>query len=325
MGKLYGLYIKLSRDGKIKRTLSAVKGKGKLKDTTIAEELMSFMRLDLNEFSEVVNSLDAISESVEIQTEDGYEEVDMDKFTELLQKVNDYIQVYEKKDILHGTLFRTMMEDAVPVDDGSAWFVYESKHRMITKMDDILRVQYYMGLALQRLCEKKPLNMKKDFPMLQGVECIQILDMGEKLSEQYYFRSICNYYAYLFLRFLNKKPLVARCYCCGNYFIPKTRKMTLYCDRIFKNGKTCKQIGPTLKHKLNIEKDEVLKTFDKVKQKMYKRYERQNDAMGDLPHGLSWQEYQAWHTKATQARDAYVAGKVSAEETIKIINDTDIN
>ena len=154
---------------------------------------------------------------------------------------------------------------SVPADDGSAWFVYESKHRMITKMDDILRVQYYMGLALQRLCEKKPLNMKKDFPMLQGVECIQILDMGEKLSEQYYFRSICNYYAYLFLRFLNKKPLVARCHCCGNYFIPKTRKTTLYCDRIFKNGKTCKQIGPTLKHKLNIEKDEVLKTFDKVK------------------------------------------------------------
>ena len=58
---------------------------------------------------------------------------------------------------------------------------------------------------------------------------------------------------------------------------------------------------------------------------MYKCYERQNDAMGDLPHGLSWQEYQAWHTKATQARDAYVAGKLSAEETIKIINDTDIN
>jgi len=91
MGKLYGLYIKLSRDGKIKRTLSAVKGKGKLKDTTIAEELMSFMRLDLNEFSEVVNSLDAISESVEIQTEDGYEEVDMDKFTELLQKVKAFM------------------------------------------------------------------------------------------------------------------------------------------------------------------------------------------------------------------------------------------
>ena len=118
--------------------------------------------------------------------------------------------------------------------------------------------------------------------MLQGVECIQILDMGERLSEQYYFRSICNYYAYLFLRFLNKKPLVARCHCCGNYFIPKTRKMTLYCDRIFKNGKTCKQIGPTLKHRLNIEKDEVLKTFDKVKQKMYKRYERQNDAVPDF-------------------------------------------
>ena len=57
---------------------------------------------------------------------------------------------------------------------------------------------------------------------------------------------------------------------------------------------------------------------------MYKRYERQNDAMGDLPHGLTWQEYQAWHTKATQARDAYVAGKLSHEEAIKIINTTDI-
>lgn len=44
-----------------------------------------------------------------------------------------------------------------------------------------------------------------------------------------------------------------------------------------------------------------------------------------IPYGLTWQEYQAWRTKAMQARDAYVAGKLSAEEVIKIINNTDIN
>jgi hypothetical protein len=64
-----------------------------------------------------------------------------------------------------------------------------------------------------------------------------------------FFDYVKDYYEYLMLLFYNRKEAVCECELCSRYFIPKTKKKTLYCDRGFKDGKTCKQIGPLIKHK----------------------------------------------------------------------------
>lgn len=314
-----GLYISYNNKGQVRKTLVTPKGETHIENSTIAKEIISFLNMSLVPFTEVVEYLNELSANVEIDNPEHFGEVDLVAFQELLNTTVRVIEVFEEEDIFHGTLLRTMMEDAVPPDDGSAMYIYQTKLEILKRLDAILQTQHYIELALQILCEKKEFSIAKDFPMLDSVETVQILSMDKALRAEYYFRSPCNYYCYLFLVYLNKKPNVARFQCCGDFFIPKTKKATLYCDRIIKNGKTCKQIAPHLKRRINAKSDEVLKTFERTKQKMYKRYERANDSLGPLAHGLSWNEYEQWQKSAREAKDKYVLGKITAEEALEII------
>ena len=314
-----GLYISYNNKGQIRKTIVTATGETYTENSTIAKELLSFLNMSLAPFTEVAEYLNVISANVEIDDPDHFGEVDLVAFQELLKTTVQVIEVFEEENIFHGTLLRTLMEDAVPPDDGSAMYIYQTKLEILKRLDAILQTQHYIELALQMLCEKKEFSIAKDFPMLDSVETVQILSMDKALRAEYYFRSPCNYYCYLFLMLLNKKPNVARCQCCGDYFIPKTKKVTLYCDRVIKNGKTCKQIAPHLKRRINAKSDEVFKTFERTKQKMYKRYERANDSLEPLAHGLSWNEYEQWQKSAREAKDKYVLGEITAEEALEII------
>ena len=314
-----GLYLSYNNKGQVRKTLVTANGETHIENSTIATEIISFLNMSLAPFTEVAEYLNDISANVEIDDPDHFGEVDLVAFQELLKTTVQVIEVFEEENIFHGTLLRTLMEDAVPPDDGSAMYIYQTKLEILKRLDAILQTQHYIELALQILCEKKEFSIAKDFPMLDSVEIVQILSMDKALRAEYYFRSPCNYYCYLFLVYLNKKPNVARCQCCGDFFIPKTKKVTLYCDRVIKNGKTCKQIAPHLKRRINAKSDEVLKTFERTKQKMYKRYERANDSLEPLAHGLSWNEYEQWQKSAREAKDKYVLGEITAEEALEII------
>ena len=121
------------------------------------------------------------------------------------------------------------------------------------------------------------------------------------------------------MRFIENQPSVTLCQCCGKYFIPKTKRTTLYCDRIIRDNKTCKQIAPALKHNRDVARDSVIQTFDRTKRKMYKRFERADYSSHLLAHGLTPTQYYDWLGKAEQARDEYLTGKISAEEALEII------
>ena len=314
-----GLYISYNNKGQIRKTIVTAKGETHTKTSTISDELISFLNMSLAPFAQVIEYLSGISETIEIDDPDHFGEVDVVAFQQLINATIQVIEIFEEEDVFHGTLLRTLMEDAVPPDDGTAMYIYTTKHEMWKRLDAILQTQHYIDLALQMLCENKEFSIAQDFPMLDHVETIQVLSMDQSLRAEYYFRSPCNYYCYLFLMLLNKKPNVARCQCCGDYFIPKTKKVTLYCDRVIKNGKTCKQIAPHLKRRINAENDKVLKAYERTKQKLYKRYERASCSLDPLPHGLSWQEYTNWIDLAGAAKANYLLGKITTEEALEII------
>ena len=143
---------------------------------------------------------------------------------------------------------------------------------------------------------------------------------GDGLTTQYHFRSAVDYYHFLLLQFVSDYPAVAWCHCCGRYFIPKTKKKTLYCDRILKDGKTCKEWGPVLKHRQKAAQISVVEEFDRAKRRMYKRYERAEFFNKEPSEkDLSYEEYYQWLDRAARARDDYLAGKLPAEEALKTI------
>lgn len=64
--------------------------------------------------------------------------------------------------------------------------------------------------------------------------------------------------------------------------------------------------------------DIVLKTFEKEKNKMYKRMERTN-AFGETPKSISYDEYVDWLNKAINAKNMYLNNELTEIEALRII------
>lgn len=115
---------------------------------------------------------------------------------------------------------------------------------------------------------------------------------------------------------------IARCAHCWDYFIPKTKKETLYCDREWDDEKTCKQLGPNAQRRVDRHYDTALELFEVHRKRMGARHERymQSNQKMDTEFMLGINEYFDWSEMAKQARLDYIDGKISAEEFIRRID-----
>ncbi len=128
----------------------------------------------------------------------------------------------------------------------------------------------------------------------------------------------------LMMYFRQEKQRIARCDYCWNYFIPKTKARALYCDRIF-DGQSCKKRGANLKRRKGPEQDDALKLFKQLRDRMYARMLRYQDApenQRDRLIPMTPAQYDEWEANARQARRDYIAGKIKAEEFLRRIDTT---
>lgn len=323
MQNICGLYVSVNEDGTIKRTLTVKNGETiKLEITTVNDEIIAFSELNFKYYAEIVEHIEDMSEESYIEvTEDDFGEagIDVDAYAEILQTVHELIETLEESNPLHGTLLRTLLEDQIPPDDGSAMYLIDSEAKIIDCLSSIMELQFLINDMLYDLRCGTPLDLEQKYSIFKTAEFTQIQTLGKRITTQYRFRSLIDYYIFLMMRFIENQPNVSLCQCCGKYFIPKTKRATLYCDRIIRDNKTCKQLATALKHKRDAARDSVIETFDRTKKKMYKRFERTNDFSNASTYSLSFAQYYDWLDKAEHARNEYLAEKISAEEALGII------
>lgn len=323
MQNICGLYVSVNNDGVIKRNLTTKSGEiKKFKKTTVYDEIISFSELNFKYYAEIIEFIENMSENSYVEMTDGdFGEagIDIDAYSEILRTVHRLIEILEKENPIHGTLLRTLLEDQIPPDDGSAMYLINNEAKIITCLSSVMELQFLITDILYDLRSGTPLDMENKYQIFETAEFTQIQTLGKRITAEYRFRSPIDYYIFLMMRFIAKSPNVALCQCCGRYFIPKTKHKTLYCDRIIRANKTCKQIAPALKHKRDAARNSVIETFDRTKKKMYKRFERADYSPHLLAHGLTPTQYYSWLNRAEQARDNYLADKISAEEALAII------
>lgn len=126
----------------------------------------------------------------------------------------------------------------------------------------------------------------------------------------------------LSLYFHQRTQRIARCEYCWAYFIPKTKKETLYCDRAG-GDKTCKQLGPNLKRYLGPEQDAVLRCYRTLRSRMAARMERYQAAAdwerkNLIPMDLF--QYTDWSEAASEARMRYLRKELTDEEFLRGID-----
>ena len=128
----------------------------------------------------------------------------------------------------------------------------------------------------------------------------------------------------LALYFQQDKQRIARCDYCWGWFIPKTKKVTRYCDRVT-DGFPCKQRGARFKRNLVEDEDGALKLCNQLRDRMYARLLRWQDAAPDERDKLipmDYEQYEVWSENARMARMEYLNGKLTAEEFLQRIDTT---
>ncbi len=218
-------------------------------------------------------------------------------------------------------------------DDGSASFLLHAGRRLL----QALEVPIYTQIRLRNIMEMtfdgmERATQQERFEKLRGVYP-KIAEFCDPARLDGYKNAILplpvdNVYQLrlveLMLYFHQEKQRIAQCDCCWNYFIPKTKARALYCDRIF-DGQSCKKRGANLKRRKGPEQDDALKLFKQLRDRMYARMLRYQDApenQRDRLIPMTPMQYDEWETNARQARREYMAGKIRAEEFLRRIDTT---
>lgn len=114
---------------------------------------------------------------------------------------------------------------------------------------------------------------------------------------------------------------IKRCGLCDRYFVLADKRKRDYCDRIYKNSRTCKQIGAKQRFNKDVEDDVFLQEFLRIYNRMYSRYYRM-DAWDSnrQTNKMSKDEFKTWTELASKARLSYKRGEISGEEMVKQIS-----
>lgn len=100
---------------------------------------------------------------------------------------------------------------------------------------------------------------------------------------------------------------IQKCQNCCKYFIPKTAHPTLFCDEIYQNNSTCKQIGSELRHQKTLEKDSILQEYRK-------RYQNLASESSKSDNPIIKQMYEDYKKEGLTMRKKYSQNKITKDD-----------
>lgn len=103
---------------------------------------------------------------------------------------------------------------------------------------------------------------------------------------------------------------IKKCQNCKRYFVPLTRSDEIYCDSIFENGKTCKQLG----YENKVKNDEILCQYRKI----YKTQNARKQRNSHIPQIA--ERFKTWADFAKKQLEACQRGEQSLENMVAAIS-----
>jgi len=161
---------------------------------------------------------------------------------------------------------------------------------------------------------KKVIKLNKVTSKMTEKELIQTI--RDKDNNRYGIQEIYeidNFYNLLFLELyfiLQEKTYLKKCKNCGKYFLT-TNSAVIYCDNVFSDNKTCREIGASKVFTKNLEKDEAYNLYRKV----YKKKQALSKAKG----GSFEIEYNRFKYQGKDKKNAYKLKEITKEEFIEWI------
>ena len=135
-------------------------------------------------------------------------------------------------------------------------------------------------------------------------------------SYLYSFNSLMSAYYFCVLYFIENNIPIKICKNCGKYFIPENRISSVYCNRIFENNKTCREVGAINAYNEKLKKDEVNLLYRRTLSAK-KMLANRNP---DIPIYL--EKYEKWKKEANKFKQDVKNGTKTEEEFKQWIEET---
>lgn len=216
-------------------------------------------------------------------------------------------------------------------DDGSASFLLRAGQALIQALETPIKLQ----TRLRNIFEMAFDNAEVVEPAAQLEKLRSVYpdiaqtctppDEGIPSGVPLTFRAVFPYglrMLELMLYFRQSKQRITRCEHCWEYFIPPTKKVTRYCDRVY-DGQSCKQRGANLMRREKKAQDNITLIYRRLRDRMQARAVRYEDAKPDRKSQMiqfDGDQYAEWSELASRTRLDYVKGKISAEEFLRTID-----
>lgn len=306
-----------------------------IEDSTIEDELISALEINTSTYEIMVEYIENLTE---LTDGEHYGEIYEVQVENVVNKSLETAEEIKVNDIIMGQLLKASVLNVFSeTDDGTAMYWLKFMNNVIYALREPLyfRAEMYRFLKENSECD----DLDKWFE-----ECIfadtdlfsrsyelkyakkALSGLKPELIKMYFFQSYAEYYSFLLINFAQMKKKVRICQCCGKFFIPKTKRITLYCDRaILLNGRTCKQVAPKLMQKYLKRNDAILDEYERAKNRNYKRVERFENKLSRKPTGkdLKFSQYDSWMHRMSSAKTMYLQGNLNAEKFLLLIHELD--
>ena len=294
-----GLYVTISPDGKIKKHLSTKDGEVPFPDLSVADELINFAEQNYMFFV-------FCTKNIHLMVHES------DSDSEVIAEVEAICEKIKQRDLICGTLAYYDFRDYYYYWAPPTGYRRRRIEDAIKYFGKAFKAWQVVDTALNQLSQESQVEIRSP-----AATYFTVMSNGKPAT--YIFRSEAQYYYFLLQHLLESKIRICKCQFCGRYFVPRTKHKTLYCDRVIRDGKTCKEIAPYLKRKERIAANKVLSLFEQAKGTMYQRFYRADDDKGQSVVDMTYDQYNDWLDAATKARDRYLAGELTAEEAMAMI------
>ena len=303
---MIGMYVSVTLDHRIKRHLSTADGEVPLEDITVSDELIALTDRDF------LHLCIFIKEALI----DVFEFEDYEEGADCLKKdVAQDLSDQWKADPVYALLSELLIADRIRNRKNNRIIIDEIIH----SLRNPISTQMLVMDVLESLCTKMPIADIPKYPVIQQFTTFAIHTLGETVTVQYVIRSYEQYYCFLLQQFIASKPNVTKCQYCGGYFIPRTKRRTLYCDRVIRDGKTCKQIAPYENRKKLAANNRVIAEFEHSLSRIRRRLERTGKDKKASPVDTTDVQFCQWLNNAMCAKNLYLAGELTEEEAMAII------
>ena len=327
-----GSQLLLAEDGvgRFSTVLQSVDGtEMRLPTTTPATDLIAATEIDYREYRREIKRLR--DEHPLFESRPDISMADFEDFVTdalllpaLLQET-DPVSFFVLGELLHQSLQTE--------DDGSASFLLNTAEGLLCILEEPIRTQVCLrnifemtfdGLEratqqeqFEKLCRVYPDVGKLCDPA--RLPCVESRQRIFRVNSIFGLRLL-----ELALYFQQDTQRIARCDYCWGWFVPKTKKVTRYCDRVT-DGYPCKQRGSRFKRNLIEERDGALRICNQLRDRMYARFLRWQDAAPTERDNLipmDCDQYTMWSENARLARMEYLDGKLTSEEFLRRIDMT---